>query len=177
MKKFLIFLLTVIIAVTTSLVIVKATNGLNESIYNVFLNEDNLVHTLVEYESKAGKWDNGLEFSVSDSGAVTINGSLSEEDEAATFILGTVKTEKADKYTLSGCKTGSLKTFYIKAEYLDASGNSKTLYADFTDSMTTVDEIPEGTAVTISIVIMPGTSLNNITFKPSLCPGEEAGKF
>ena len=82
-----------------------------------------------------------------------------------------------DFYTLSGAPEGtSENTYFIKAVYEDASG-TQTLYADFEDSMTSAEEIPAGTVVTISIVIVPGVSLDNIKFTPTFVLGSEAGAF
>ena len=183
MKTFKIILFAILIialSITATALISKGTDGFNKSFSTLFLNEDNLVHTLEEYESKAGNSGNGITWKINENtGAITASGTIAESDTAtaAEFKLGSVKIEKTDYYTLSGVKGGSLDTFYIKAEYEDLSGNQKVIYGDFTDSMTSEDKIAEGTYVSITIVINPGVELENVKFTPTFVAGEEKGSF
>ena len=94
----------------------------------VLKNEDNLVHTLEEYEGKGGNDGNGLIWTVNDDGSVHCEGTITNEDlDEATFVIGTVEIEEEDFYTLTGAPKGSKATFYVKAEYEDEAGNLMTV--------------------------------------------------
>ena len=180
MKKFfktLCFLLVaVILSVSITAVISRNTDNFNSGIS--FTNEENLVHSLDEYVSKPSNLANGLNFKVNSTGSIVVDGTY---DEFAVsdyvFTIGTVTIDETDFYTLSGSKNGSLSTYYIKATYEDSSGNIKTLISDFSDTMTSIEEIPEGTQVTIVLVIKPGAELERVTITPTFVAGEEPGRF
>lgn len=143
----------------------------------VLKNEDNLVHTLEEYESKGGNDGNGLVWTVNDDGSVHCEGTITNEDlEEATFVIGTVKIEEENFYTLSGAPKGSKNTFYIKGEYEDDAGNLLTFYSDFDGECTTVTKLAKDTEVKLTIVVKTGVDID-YTFKPTLVAGEEAGQF
>lgn len=179
MKKFvktICFLLAaVILSVSVTAVVSRNTDNFSGSI---FTNEDNLIHSLDEYVSKPSNLANGLTFKVNSTGSIVINGTYDKDAaEDYIFTLGTVTVDKTDYYTLSGAKNGSLDSYYIQASYEDSNGNSRVIISDFSDTMTSIDEIAEGTQVTISIVIKPGAEFNRVTITPTFVPGEEAGRF
>ena len=179
-KQILTVVLIVALSVGATALISKSTNGFNDSFSSMFLNKDNLVHSIEEYDCMSGNSGNGLTWTVNEkTGAITVNGAFTDADGATSevFVLGDVKIEETDYYTLSGVKGGSMSTFYIKAEYEDASGNPKTIYGHFTDTMTSEDKIPAGTYVQISIVVLPGVELNNVRFTPTFVAGQEKGSF
>ena len=169
-------LVAVVLSVTVTAVISRNTDGFNSGIS--FTNEKNLVHTLDEYVSKPSNLANGLSFKVNSTGSIVIDGTY---DENAVFDyvfnIGTVTVDETDYYTLSGAEDGSLTTYYIKAMYEDSAGNTKTIISDFSDTMTSIEEIPEGTQVTIVIVIKPGTEFKRVTITPTFVAGEEPGRF
>ena len=171
-KIICLMLVTVIASVSISSLLAR-----NEG-KNLFVNDKNLVHTLEEYESKAGNTGDGLSWKVNSSGSITVNGTYSKDAETnVAFVLGTVTIEEEDYYTLSGAKKGSTDTFYIEATYEDSAGNSKTLISDFSNKMTSDAKLAVGTQVTIRIVVKPGSTLNYYTIKPTLVAGTEAGRF
>ena len=183
MKTFKIILFAILIialAVTATALISKGTDGFNKSFSTIFLNEDNLVHTLEEYETEAGKSGNGITWEVNEkTGKITVSGEIADNDtaEASVFVLGEVLIEETDYYTLSGVKDGSLETIYIMAEYTDTEGNEKVIYGDFKDTMTSEDKIAQGTYVKLSIVVLPGVELDNVKVTPTFVAGSKAGRF
>lgn len=169
---------TVALSVLTCSIVARNTNAFEESKTPYGVNKDNLVHTLEEYESSAGNTGKGINWKVNSTGSIVADGTYSiNQTTDMEFVLGTVTIEEENFYTLSGASSGSLDTFYIEARYTDASGNVKVLYSDFNGSKTSEAAIPAGTQVTLKIVIKPGVEFNNYTFKPTLVPGVDSGKF
>lgn len=177
-KKILGLCLTIILCVSICALIGRTTNGFTNSVTESMINEDNLVHTLEEYESKAGTFANGLTWKINSNDSITVSGTYSENNaEDYEFVLGTVTVEKEDYYTLSGASRGSVDTFYIEATYEDSTGNKKTLVSDFSDTMTSPEKLTEGTVVTLKIIVKPGCSFAYHTIKPTFVPGAEVGEF
>ena len=170
-------LLLVVVGLTIGATV--ATYSLTDNFTtNIFVNRDNLIHTLDEYETKEGTTGNGISWNVDSFGRIKVNGKLTGEAESAEFKLGTVTVEKEDYYTLSGAPDGtSFETFYIKAVYETASGSTVTLYADITDACTTPEKLPEGTTVDISIIVLDNYQFDNYVFSPTFVIGKEAGNF
>ena len=178
LKNIMVVLAIVALSVGATALLSRATNGFNDGISSVFYNQDNLVRSLDEYVSKEGNSGNGITWTVKNGGAVYADGTIAASEDEAAFTIGTVQIEEEGFYTLSGApKNTSMSTFYIKATYEDVGGTQKTLYADFSDTMTTAEKLPAGTEVTIIIVIEPGVSVDNIKFTPTFVLGTEAGKF
>lgn len=143
----------------------------------VLKNEENLVHSLDEYEGKSGTDGNGLLWTVKKDGSVHCKGQITNKDlDEATFVLGTVEIVDKGFYTLTGAAEGSKSTFYIKAEYEDDAGNLITIYSDFDGECTSLTQLDAGTEVTITIVVKSGVEIDQ-TFKPTFVLGEVAGKF
>ena len=182
-KTLLLILLAVAISVTATVFLSKSTNGFNDSFASLFLNKDNLVHTLEEYQSEAGERENGLTWTVKpDTGVIYVSGEISSDEEGAElesdeFVIGSVLVENTDFYTLSGIKKADKEKIYLKAEYRNAQGNDRVLYGDIEDEMTSPEKILEGTYVTISIVVLPGVELENVKITPTFVPGVEPGNF
>lgn len=184
LKAILIIIAAVAISVATTVFLSKSTNGFNDSFASIFQNDDNLVHTLEEYETEAGEKESGITWTVKEStGVIYASGEIEEENEdgeangADEFVLGSVLVENTDFYTLSGCKSADKEKYYIKAEYMTAEGNERVLYGDIEDEMTSPEKIAEGTYVIISIVVLPGVELDNVKFTPTFTPGVEPGRF
>lgn len=172
----LVVLILVVIGLTLGATV--ATYSLTDNFEtNIFVNQDNLVHTIDEYESPTGSTGNGISWSVDSFGRVKANGKITSDDEQVEFKLGTIKIEEADYYTLSGAPKGSFETFYIKATYTTASGSTVTLYSDFANYCTSPEEIAKDTVVTLSIVVFAGYEFDNYAFVPTFVAGQEAGRF
>ena len=151
--------------------------ALMSNMNGILNNKDNLVHTLEEYEGKSGTDGNGLLWTVNSDGSVRCKGEITNEDlDEVEFVIGTIKIETEDSYTLSGAPEGSKSTFFIKAEYEDEAGNLKTVYSDFNGECTTLEKLPVGTEVKITIVVKSGVAIDQ-TFKPTFVAGEKAGEF
>ena len=177
-KTILGVLLIVALSVTATALISRATDGFNSGITSIFYNDDNLVRTLEEYVSKEGNSGNGITWTIKNGGAVVADGTLASDEDEAIFRLGFVEIKEEGFYTLSGApKNTSSSTYYIRASYEDVSGTNNVLYANYSDSMTSVNKIPAGTVVTIEIVIVPGVSVENVKFTPTFVLGTEAGAF
>lgn len=175
-KSMLFILLVVALSVGATAIISRNTGSFTTT--PTFTNENNLVHTIDEYESSAGTFANGMTWKINSTGSIVANGTYSDANvEDLVFNLGTITIETEDYYTLSGAPKGSLESFYIEAKYQDASGNIKTLMSDFSDTMTSVAKLPVGTQVTLRIIVKPGVTFSHYTFKPTLVAGTEAGSF
>ena len=171
-------IVTVILSVTVCAIFANTTDIFKDDGVPLGVNSGNLIHSLDAYESTAGNTGKGIVWKVNSTGSITVDGTYSENETAdLEFVLGTVIIEKEDYYTLSGAGAGSLGTYYIEARYEDSAGNEKVLYADFNDTKTSEAKIAEGTEVTIKIVVKPGVEFNRYTFKPTLVPGTESGRF
>ena len=174
----LLMVVTVVLSVLTCSIVARNSSAFEKGSTPLGVNKDNLIHTIEEYESPVGNTGKGITWKVNSTGSIVADGEYSiNETGNMEFILGTVTIEKEDIYTLSGAANGSMNTFYIEARYTDASGNVKYLYSDFNDAKTTASALPVGTQVTIKIVVKPGVEFNNYTFKPTLVPGTDSGKF
>lgn len=175
-KGGLIVLILVVIGLTLGATV--ATYSLTDNFEtNIFVNQDNLIHTIDEYETKTGTSGDGISWSVDSFGRVKANGEITSDAETVEFVLGTIEIEEEDFYTLSGAPEGSINTFYIKAKYTTESGSEVILYSDFANYCTSPTEITKGTEVTFSIVIHSGVEMDNYAFSPTFVAGEEAGKF
>ena len=172
--KIWVILLIVALAVGATCGVMKLTDNLSKGVSDLIYNEDNLIRTLEEYESKEGNAGNGLEFTVYNSGAIHVKGQLNDDSERYEWVLGTVVVTEDGKYTLSGIDDASATTANLKGTYTDTDGNERTFLGDINDQMTV--ELVKGTSVEISIVVFPDTKINT-TIKPTFVLGEEAGKF
>ena len=174
----LLVVVTVALSVFTCSLVARNTTAFEDDGKPFGVNADNLVHTITEYESKAGNTGKGIVWKVNSTGSIVADGNYSvNETSNMEFVLGTVTVEKEDLYTLSGASSGSMSTYYIEGRYTDANGNVKVLYSDFNDSKTSADVIPVGTKITLKIIIKPGCEFNNYTFKPTLVAGTDSGRF
>ena len=143
---------------------------------NIFVNQDNLVHSIGEYETVPGNNGSGLVWTVDSFGRVKANGKTGDED--STFVLGTVIVEEEDYYTLTGAPEDAARdTYYIEAVYKTADGSTVVLYSDFLEYCTSPDKLPEGTEVTLTIVACAGCTFENVTFAPTFVAGKESGRF
>ena len=169
---------TVALSVFTCSIVARNTSAFEKGTTPFGVNSENLIHTLEEYENPVGNTGKGIIWKVNSTGSVVADGEYSiNQTSNLEFVLGTVTIEEENFYTLSGASSGSQDTFYIEARYSDASGNVKVLYSDFNGMKTSEAVIPVGTQVTLKIVVKPGVEFNNYTFKPTLVPGLESGKF
>ncbi len=154
------------------------THANNGTLTSFLINENNLIHSIEKYEGASGPLTNGLTLEVNKNGAITIDGKYDETKlEEYVFVLGTVKVDEEDFYSLSGVPNADLDTVYLTATYEDLEGNKRILYSDFADTMTTETKLPVGTEVVINLVVKPGASFKNVTIKPTFVSGTEAGKF
>ncbi len=172
--KVVLIIFLVVLTVGLSAGLTKLTSGYTKSITSIFNNKDNLVHTLEEYESKAGKDANGLEWTVTGRGAIECVGEIDEEDSASEFVLGTITIEEDGEYTLSGLDGANLKKAYLQGSYVDAEGVRQTFYGDDEDTCTV--ELEAGDQVVIKIIVQPGVEVD-FTCKPTFVKGDEPGKF
>ena len=170
-------LLIVALSVTCSALIFRNTSILEDDGMPIGVNKNNLVHTIEEYSFEEGNTGVGITSKINYNGSVKVNGKYNNAEEPLVYNLGTVTIETADYYTLSGAKGASDSTYYIMASYEDSTGVTQVLYSDFITEMTSPEIIPEGTQVTISIVIFSGVEFDNFTFKPTFVAGTTAGKF
>ena len=169
---------TVALSVLTCSIVARNTTAFEDSGVPFGVNKDNLVHSLEEYESAAGNTGKGITWKVNSTGSIVANGTYSENETSnLEFVIGTVTIEEENYYTLSGASGGSLNSYYIEARYEDSEGNVKVLYSDFNDSKTSDAKLAEGTQVTLKIIVKPGVEFNKFTFKPTLVPGIDSGKF
>ena len=174
----LIIVATVALSVLTCSIVARNTSAFDKDSTPIGVNKDNLVHTLEEYESPTGNTGKGITWKVNSTGSIVADGEYSiNQTDDLVFVIGTVTVEEENFYTLSGASSGSSDTFYIEARYTDKNGNVKVLYSDFNNSKTSEAAIPAGTQVTLKIVVKPGVEFNNYTFKPTLVPGVDSGKF
>lgn len=169
------FLVLVIIALSVGATVAAYSITDNFST-NIFVNRDNLVHSIDEYESVPGNNGDGLTWTVDSFGRVKANGKTG--DENASFVLGTVTIEEENFYTLTGAPEGASRdTYYIEAVYKTAAGTTVVLYSDFRDYCTSPEKLAEGTEVTLTIVACAGCTFENVTFAPTFVAGNEAGRF
>lgn len=174
----IVVIVSVLLSVFTCSLVARNTTAFEDDGMPIGVNKENLVHTIDEYTTKAGNTGKGIVWKVNSTGSIVADGTYSiNETTNMEFVLGTVTVEKEDYYTLTGAASGSLGTFYIEARYTDTAGNAKVLYSDFNGQMTSSDVIAVGTEITIKIIVKSGVEFNNYTFKPTLVPGESAGRF
>jgi hypothetical protein len=101
---------------------------------------------------------NGVTFTVNVDGTVTANGTSTA---TISFVLNSTLRLESGSYVLSGCPSGGSWNSY----YLTARSNGSWLSApDFGNSAPI-----NGTVSQVTISIMSGQVLNNLTFKPMLC--------
>ena len=174
----LLIVVTVALSVLTCSIVARNTTAFEKGNTPFGVNSENLIHTLDEYVSAEGNTGKGITWKVNSTGSIVADGEYSINETAnMEFVIGTVTIAEKDFYTLSGASNGSENTYYIEARYVDGSGNAKVLYSDFNDAKTSAAEIPEGTQVSLKIIVKPGVKFNNFTFKPTLVPGTESGRF
>lgn len=174
----LLIVVTVALSVLTCSIVARNTNAFEESNVPFGVNKDNLIHSLEEYESSAGNTGKGITWKVNSTGSIVADGTYSQNETSnLVFKLGTVTVEEEDFYTLTGASGGSLNTYYIEARYEDSAGNAKVLYSDFNDTKTSDAKIAAGTQITLKIIVKPGVDFNRFTFKPTLVPGTDSGRF
>lgn len=108
---------------------------------------------------------NGVTFTVNADQTVTVNGTNTKTN-AATFIL--VPNQQAilipdGEYYLLGCpQGGSYDTFYLCWKHSQSTSYDTGNGSHITKSGDTINS-------NIAIVVNPGVTVNNITFKPMIC--------
>lgn len=106
--------------------------------------------------SNTTKTINGVTFTVKNDGTITINGTATK---AIEFFLNEVKCVAGESYRLSGCPSGGGANTYILFDNAKFVGNGTTF------------SFPETTMGRISIFIVQGVTVSNVTFKPMLKKG------
>lgn len=114
----------------------------------------------------------GVTAKAKNDGTIIVDGKYAGSEDFAVIPVETVALESG-KYTLSGTSKGTNQTYYLRAQYLDASGATKYAQADFNGTF----EITSAQQVTISIIVCKDVELNNLKIQPVLVAGSEAGDF
>ena len=172
--KLWVIILTIALAVASTVGVFKVTDNLSKNIFDVIYNEDNLVRNIDEYEGSEGNLGNGLKFTVYANKSIHVKGKINNDDDRVEWELGTIVIEEDGVYTLTGMKDASVTTAYLCANYMDTNGNEVTLIGDISDEMSA--ELVKGTQVTFYIVVYSGCEINT-TVKPTFVLGDKAGKF
>lgn len=169
-------ILIVCLSVGVTFGITKLVDGTSGSFSDLFTNKDNLIRSIDEYQTAAGNTGEGITWTVNKDKSITVDGKINSGASKLEFVLGEVViTEKAN-YTLSGCgDKASMTTCYLIASYTDAEGQPKTIVGDMASSMTA--ELDAGTSLVIKLVVYSGVAFDDLTVKPTLVKGNEAGRF
>ena len=113
----------------------------------------------------SSKTENGLTFTVNSDNSITVNGTASKE---TTFYLRG-KRLPAKRFCLSGCPVGgTASTFFLRIQYLQATGEEK-LYYDFGEGGAFIAD--ENRSYAVYILVRKGTVMDNLTFFPMLNVG------
>ena len=160
----------------------RETDNLNDplAIFQRDLNPDNLLVPVgdnANYKEIEARPDNGLNIDIKDNGSVKISGKNVEDADAVYTVVLSEVTLPVGSYTLSsGYDQSGPKNVHMTATY-NASGATKTVYADFGSEAGTFTLTAE-TVVTISIVIPAADyTANPVTLYPVLVAGNTAGDF
>ena len=133
-------------------------------------NEDNLLTGKYGWKDDVYNVGDGYKLTASNDGTVKINGKYTGSNGSAVISLENV-TLAAGTYTISGAPNGGNATYKLQAVY-----DGVTVVADFgsaggTFTLTTSEE------VTVQLVLYDDFDFNNVTIRPVLVEGSEAGSF
>ena len=166
--------LVILVAVTTCVILGRATNGFEHDASVIFQNGNNLVHELDCYTSKSGEDENGITWTVLSNRKVRAEGENSSTSSKSAFIIGEIVIGETDYYTLSGVKDDS-NEYYIEAAY-SVNGQDKVLSTSSDEVVTSDAKIEKGTVVTITLYVAIGAEVD-VTFTPTFVAGKDAGRF
>ena len=166
-------LLVVILSVSCCVFIGRATKGFQNDATVIFQNDDNLVHNLEGYTGTEGQDANGITWTVLTNRKIHAEGENTSTSAKSSFVLGTIKIEETDYYTLAGVEDSD--EYYIEMTY-SSNGEDVVLSTAEDGEVTSSDKIQKDTVVTLTLYVAIGADVD-VTFAPSLVAGKEAGRF
>ena len=126
------------------------------------VNPNNLIKAAT-YTIETNSMPEGIDITVSDEGEIKVKGENKTTDNIVVEICKV--NLKAGTYTFtSGVNGCSASKYYLQAGQYYADFNNNTF------------PLPTDSELTVNLVVTPGESIN-VTFKPVLVAGEEAGSF
>lgn len=131
-------------------------------------NENNILKGTFE-DYNAG---DGITAKGKNDGTIVLDGTYKGADDFVVIPVESVPLDSGT-YTLSGTDKGTNQTYYLRAQYNDASGAVAYAKADFNGTFT----ITSAQQVIITLVACKDVELNNIKVQPVLVAGNEIGDF
>lgn len=122
------------------------------------------------------KTTNGITFTDNGDGTVTANGTNTGNGSVEFVCIANADNLMLplNDYLLSGCTGGSSSKYFLR---VDCSGTTPTNINNY-NGATAVKVIDDTKPLRISIKVMAGATVNNVTFKPMIClESEYTGKW
>ena len=133
-------------------------------------NEDNLLTGKYGWKDDVYNVGDGYKLTASNDGTVKINGKYTGANGSAVIDLEKL-TLSAGTYTISGAPNGGNATYKLQVSY-----GSSTVTGDFGAENGTFT-LTTSTEVTVQLVIYDDFDFNNVSIRPVLVEGSEAGSF
>lgn len=170
MKKYIkpiSIILLVALAVSLLFVVISliARKPNENNYFNLLYNSD------ASYVGESGKDENGITWTVKDDGTIVADGEASAN---TYFEIGTMNFAKGT-YTFTANDNVDRNKFYVDG--VDSKGVT-VWYSDIENSENGMTQtFGEEMIVTFRIVVIEGTKLNNVKFRPCIVEGETAGEY
>ena len=150
-------LLFFVLTVSAVVLLGRATKGFQNDASVIFQNKNNLIHTLDTYDSDEGEDTFGITWTVLGNRKVHAEGENSSASDKAFYVVGDVKIEDTDYYTLSGVTDSD--DYWIEATY-SSNGEDVILSTAEDGEDTSAEKIQKGTIVTITLYVAIGAEVD-----------------
>ena len=167
-KNFLIIVAAILVTVITLSVLGSLSDGFSNWDTSTWQLRDRNKENLLSGKFTDYNPGNGITAKAKDDGTIILDGEYVGSESSVVIPVEVVALSEGT-YTFTGAPKGSTGTYNLQLVY-----DGKTVYSDF-DGCTF--KLESAASVTVQIVVYPKVEINNVTIRPVIVAGDEAGDF